>query len=727
MVSLYKLVLIEIKRLSVSRLAWLLAMAVLLTPLPGLNLPVFCQTISSNTLLILSPAKVSALLAGILFAVFTVYELDRMPRFNMDSIIESGVEVLKFNVAKVIAILVCALLVLLAAGLLYLPYTFFRMKAIFDLPLYLSTYGLITLPSVIFSVLLSAGVYLIFWRMDASFLIFSGLIFFSLNSESNYLLSWMQTNISGYSDYFGNSFSLRLVVWNRLFWLFLSLAVFFVGLLTLRRYEKGIFYSVLINLKKVILPAGLLLFTLVAFLLYSYEPYFDNTPYPEIQEIVDKESNTVMAVMVTEKPDANELVRLVDTQAEINLYPEKASLSSKVLYSLENISGMDQKVLFELQPGYLIFSIKMNGTPVSWTIPEEGQVEVVIPKDEEISMEVLFEGKVQNSRLFQRHFAGLTVISREYVNLMGKSLLPLLNVDTAANIISGQITAPASLMVLTTGSTEKISGNPEDSRGVWAFTSTWRSLQLIAADFVVEHIQAGGLEIEFYYARGQVELMREMKAGEIIQKSVDYFSNIIGSLDYVDVPLKIVENTISMQGGNASGNISNIGESIFNKDLFMISDLEGSDNIEVLVHEIAHQWWGISTNFEFDPPWTAEGLTVFSTYKFLASEYGSVFAEKTNVEKWRQYYKEMKRDFYYRNPEYLEIIPPAYQYSIVSGYNATVMYSQMPLEILRAEQILGEEKFLSVLSKVFRRYKNQFGFEDFLNECGLNREMISYE
>ena len=724
--NLFKLAKIELKRLAASRLAWLLALAVLLTPLPGINSLFFCSTISSKTMMILSPAKLSAMLAGILFAVFTIYELDRMSRYHMDSIIESGVDILTMNAAKITAILVFAFKVLLAVTLVYLPYTIYRLKELFDLPLYLSSYGLITLPAVIFSVLISAGVYLVCRRMDASFLIFGGFVYSSLNFQSKYLMPWMQTNLGGYSDYFGNSFPMRLLVWNRLVWVCVSLALFFLGLLSSRRYEKSVLASLRFNLIKGILPTFLILISLAAYLLYTFEPYFDNTPDPVIQEIVDKESNTVLAVSFFEKPDPNDQIRLLDTRAEISLFPEKASLSSRVVFLLENISGLEQTIRFEIQPGYKISSIKADESELNWFIPEEGWIELTLPAQKTFSLEVIYAGKVLNNRLFQGHFSGTTVISKKYVNLLGKSLLPVLNVDNSQNVISGRINAPSSLTVLTTGETWQLE-SAGNGRSIWEFTCSWQRLQLIAGDFAVEFIQAGGIDIEFYYARQQAKLMQEMRAAEIIKDSVDYFSETIGPLDYADVPLKIVENIISMQGGNAVGNISNIGESIFNKDLFQIRNSEGANNIEVLVHEIAHQWWGISTYFKLEPPWSAEGLTVYSTYKFLKHEFGNVYADKTDVKSWQDQYEKMKRSFYYRHPEYLDIIPLSYQFYVVSDFNATVLYDQMPLEILQAEDILGEEEFQTVLKKLFRRYKNELTLEDFLDECGLTREMISNE
>jgi hypothetical protein len=51
----------------------------------------------------------------------------------------------------------------------------------------------------------------------------------------------------------------------------------------------------------------------------------------------------------------------------------------------------------------------------------------------------------------------------------------------------------------------------------------------------------------------------------------------------------------------------------------------------------------------------------------------------------------------------------------------------MPLQICKAEHVLGEKKFQFILKKIFRRYKNNLCYDDFLRECGLTKEAISVE
>ena len=89
------------------------------------------------------------------------------------------------------------------------------------------------------------------------------------------------------------------------------------------------------------------------------------------------------------------------------------------------------------------------------------------------------------------------------------------------------------------------------------------------------------------------------------------------------------------------------------------------------------------------------------------------------------YYK----DFYVRNPEYLQLLP-AEQQEAIAGSLATVrQYSEMPLKIWKAEQLLGgEEAMDQVLYRLFNRELDPMNpyltYEDFLNACGLTEEEL---
>ena len=41
---------------------------------------------------------------------------------------------------------------------------------------------------------------------------------------------------------------------------------------------------------------------------------------------------------------------------------------------------------------------------------------------------------------------------------------------------------------------------------------------------------------------------------------------------------------------------------------------------EVMIHELVHQWWGLGAMFDVSQPdsaWSAEGLTVYTTYRII--------------------------------------------------------------------------------------------------------------
>jgi hypothetical protein len=83
--------------------------------------------------------------------------------------------------------------------------------------------GLILLPAIWFATLIAAALDLVFESLDIAFLTFGTLYFFGFTAR-NYLLRWVQTSASVYSDFGGIEPVGRLVVYNRLFWLCVTIS-----------------------------------------------------------------------------------------------------------------------------------------------------------------------------------------------------------------------------------------------------------------------------------------------------------------------------------------------------------------------------------------------------------------------------------------------------------------------------------------------------------------------
>ena len=66
-----------------------------------------------------------------------------------------------------------------------------------------------------------------------------------------------------------------------------------------------------------------------------------------------------------------------------------------------------------------------------------------------------------------------------------------------------------------------------------------------------------------------------------------------------------------------------------------------------MAHEIVHQWWGLGNMFaseSYTDVWSAEGLTVYTTYRMMKEQYGEAYAKQNYVDVWQK-----QVDDYYQN------------------------------------------------------------------------------
>jgi hypothetical protein len=708
-----------------------------ITALAQVNGPVvqMSQAPSLSTQVILAPTQTAALLLALFYAVFTIYEFDRVYRSNVACMVEPAADMRAFSITKVLALCLAVAAAVTLAAVLAFGWVIRCLGNDLDIRPYLFSYFGLLLPALLFSVLMAAGLYLLVRRVDVSLLLFGGLYTLSLSGSRYYLATWVQTSIPAYSDLFGNALAFRTGLWNRLVWLLASVGLFTLGVLATRRYERGVFRSIRVNARKVALPVFFLVLVLGSSCAYAFEPYFDNSADMQYELISDKKSKVaVMKSMMTN--EKNETVRQTQTQLDLWIDAQNTSLHGKVDYTLENTSGVPQAVQFELNPGLAIRSFRLNGAPAQYEDLHMVQMnahkmQFTLPADARSTIEIEYQGAVQNNRLLQGTL-GMNVIGEDYVYLSGSAVFPFPLVDTGSNSISGQVTLPSHFSVITQGGqNQRIADDPARGTSTWAISAQARSLNVIAGSYQMEKISAGGIQIEFYYHPKHAATVHSIRAAQVIQEAIDYFTAQFGPLDYKDVPLKIVETSVQMMGGIASGNISLIGESILQAGSFDArKDLNGATaGVEVLVHEICHQWWGIGVRIPnlIGGTWSAEGLTVYSTYRFLKDKYGTEFAQEEIAQKWEKNVATLNRSFYYRHPEYLDVIPSTYLFDILGTNNSITIYDKMALMIQKAETILGTETFDKDLAKMYRRYKDGLTFDDFLHTCGLTEEEISVE
>ena len=195
--------------------------------------------------------------------------------------------------------------------------------------------------------------------------------------------------------------------------------------------------------------------------------------------------------------------------------------------------------------------------------------------------------------------------------------------------------------------------------------------------------------------------------------------------------LKLIQSRVT-GGGYAANGASLLDEADFTAD--NLSDTgKGGGAGEVMIHELVHQWWGLGNMFDASDessPWSAEGLTVYTTYRIVKELYGASYAQEHYVDQWRQAVDDYYLNFYVRNPDYLEALPEEERLEISNSLRYVRQYCEMPLKILKAEQLVGGEEAMDrILRGLFNRELDPMypylTYQDFLNACGLTEEDLN--
>ena len=148
---------------------------------------------------------------------------------------------------------------------------------------------------------------------------------------------------------------------------------------------------------------------------------------------------------------------------------------------------------------------------------------------------------------------------------------------------------------------EQTISNSDNKNTAKVFAKGVRDFAMVlSADFEVLSDKVGNVDINYYYIKdksGQESL-------EIAKEAVDFFEQKIGKYPYKT--LNVVETSF-VYGGMEYPNIVLISDDIADYDTYK----------QVIVHEIAHQWWyGVVGNNQYYYGWLDEGLTEYSTALF---------------------------------------------------------------------------------------------------------------
>ena len=718
----------ELGRLLKSRLTWLVMLLTVASPAAGL---VWYKPASSETMLSLylaNPALAGGAAGGILFGLLALYELDRAGRNRVDVLVDAVISPLDMAAARVAALLAAAALTLALTMLVWLPVCRGLTGAVFDLRDYVPAWLLFMGLALPLGILAVSSAWQFTGRADLSLVLFAAFAGLSLTVwADDWQLCWLNPCVWALSDDFSNVRIFRSAAWMRLTWLGLLAGIWTLSWLCIRRYRKGLFGSLAYSARHVRRPALALLLLICSLTAWAAQPMVDHS----------NPDQTVMSFY--EIPYAKDMVC---TGRVVQVYPDTFSgtVSGKASFLFRNDSGREQTAAFGINPGYTIFSVQVDGVDVPFCVSDyqeynEAKLEAAIPAGGEVELTIEYGGFPREGR-DMASMQGGDEISGEYLCLENAELSPrLMNVLPGENgyPTSVEITLPSSMTVIPfgTGEAEKRKKNG-DGTVTWRYEANGTGGIVYAGDYVRKEIQAGGITIEFYYGRKHQAVMEAAGAAGAVRTVVDYCSGHYGELSFLAGDrLRLIQSRIS-GGGYAANGASLLDEADFTAK--NLSDAgKGAASGEVMIHELVHQWWGLGNMF--DPSdetdgWSAEGLTVYTTYRIVQELYGREYALEHYVKKWQEAVDDYEKNFYVRHPEYLEMLPAEKRLEITNRLSYVRKYCEMPLKILKAERLAGGEAAMDrILNGLFNREPDPaypyLSYQEFLDACGLTEEELN--
>jgi hypothetical protein len=677
----------------------------------------------SSSTISFGSAKFGASVCSLLFGLFTVLTLNKDGRKRSKEIIESNINYYNLMIIRILSIALYEILATLFGMIVVMAIQKFLYGIPINISYYLFNYWIVLFPSLLFSTLIVSGLYLLTDSLDISFMTL-GVFFIKSLTSNNYLFTWVQTNIDIISDFAGIEPIGKTILYNRLLWLFISISILCIGLLFKRRYELSLGNSFLVNMKN----KGLILLIIVAILgsgfTYIREPY-------------------TMELMRNSEAIVDEKVYLSGLNPQIIFNNEKGEMSGEVSYSLINKGS--NLIKFNINEGLKIDFIKVNGKEVEYkSTKDESIIEVPIPNIEEVEITVSYGGKLKlDKNGVGRGMPGY--ISKDSIYLLENSnwiFRPLVKEGDYINI-SGYYSAPDYLTMVTPGKLIDVETKDGMKKWIFEYESHTADIGAFAGKYKKSEFTFENMTVEFYYSPRHEEYVENMKIEEHIKNIMKYYIENIGEYYSETYPLKIAEVALYKRGGHSSENVITISENMLNRDKSMYSLVDDSGKIQsmdmgmktdvfvqdisVIAHEMAHQWWGTGVNVVESSPWSSEGLAQYLSYKYIQNEFGDM-ESSLFLSRWENRVRELSNYYYINNSEMLDKVNEKYRKSLEMEKIQSELYYLMPIKLLKGEELVGEEEFLKGLEKVYKKYLyKDLTYEEFLKEMNLSKEAIEIE
>ncbi len=723
MINNFELLKSEIKAFSKFKMLWIVILVTNIFMIVGINSINLSNEMSLHNIKMtsltsaLGSAKYGALAGALAFSMFTILILSRDTRNRIKSIIYSSIDEQKLLIIRVFAIIFYVVLTVI----LGMIFTMTVEVIIYKVPVhffdYLYCYAVIAFPALLFSVFISIGLYLISESIDISILFILVLFFISFLS-SNYLLNWAQTGVTIFSDFAGIRPVSKLILYNRLLWFSVSISILLIGLLFRRRYEALILKSFAFNAQSKVLILLVVLTISSSAFIYIKEPYTMN---------INPNTNNFTI---------NTAVKLKKVHPEVTFHNDKETLDAKVYYEFEN--NASNSIQFTINEGLKIKNIKVNGELCTYEkIEKTNNIQISIPKTKDIKVSICYEGKIK----YYKGGAVAGYICKDNIYLLEQSnwIFKPLTANEKTIDIEGYYSAPANLSVITPGKITNVKS--QNGNKVWNFQFKSKDINIgaFAAEYKKSKFNIKGTEIEFYYSPKHEAYIRNISTKEnmniekYIKNMFQCYSDNLGNYYSKEYPLKIVESSIYKTGGHSSGNVITFAEYMVNREINgNIDHYTLIHDLDIIAHEMAHQWWGTGVNFTTQGSWSDEGLAEYSSYKYIQKEFGkfrngpSKQLVDLKVDGWQQGVNSLSKNYYLKSAKNLEKLNKNHREKFELQKLKMQRYNMIPLQLKKTEKLQGEEIFSKNLSKVYtNNILKDLSYEEFLHEMGISKEAFS--
>lgn len=665
----------------------------------------------------LSAANMAAILGAALFAITTCFTLSRDKRKKSYSLMDSSINSMQLYFIRVIALLVYSIITVALILVISFILQIAVVKASFNLSIFFFSYVFITLLAIVFSILLCSGVYLISESIDIVFLVF-GLLFFGAMSSASHMFNWVGFPYSIYSDFAGIGPIANLIMYSRLFQIIIFSAIFILGLLCRRKYEFSVLKSFSLNIKSVKLTPIFICILIASSIVYTMEPYMQD------------ENLTIKQVMGNYSINKN--ITLIETYPHAVLNKDGISITCDVNYIFTK-NDNDKYVDFIRNTGLevLALSVDGKGTPIISTGAEE-IIRVPVPKGKKVDIRIKYQGKIKNAN--PAGFAGY--ICKESTYLLENSnwlFNPQTNISKNMKI-EGSVRAPKNLTVVTVGKLE--STREEDTYKVWSYTaeSSEFNIGIFAGEYKIAKFKAGSVDVEFYYSPKHEGYIEKGKIKEQIGEMINYYEKSFGEYAFKGCPFKVVETSQYKTGGHSTQNVVTVAEYMFNREEATLdtSNIRGIStyiyyhDMEIIAHEVSHQWWGGGINISGSNSWFTEGLANYSSYLYMKNTFKVKGLEENTRRGWERAVYNPNKD-YYKDNKLNERIPKDIQVKMGICDRSKNAYNKVPLELLRINDE-GKCDVERKLSEVYKKYiMKPLTYNEFLDEMGIKRGEIKID